>query len=130
MTWLVDRAPAIPGWEPHETRDTDGKRIAGREPGDWIAWIVNRVEGQDPGYMMLQFGSVAVPTMAEAEQRLLAVIAGLNGAKPSLWRTQKEANQSWSVYEGEAFRKGGFPRQEPALDWIITEVPNLAPEVA
>ena len=34
------------------------------------------------------------------------------------YRTQLEQNRTWSVYEGLAYRKGGFRLEADAVDWI------------
>ena len=34
------------------------------------------------------------------------------------WRVQQEQNRTWSVYQGEGFRKGGFPHRTAALGWL------------
>lgn len=34
------------------------------------------------------------------------------------WRLQQEANRFWSVYHGEAFRKGGFHSKAKAQAWM------------
>ena len=40
------------------------------------------------------------------------------GEEDGSWRTQQEADGTWSVYQGEAFRKGGFAWETMAATWM------------
>lgn len=44
---------------------------------------------------------------------------------PSGWRVQQEANRRWSVYEGEAYRKGDFLTSDDAQRWFNDFVADL-----
>ena len=75
--WIIDTPLHNPGWTREEAADKDGRRIPGRDIGDWHAWL--RREGGDmPNlHMKLQFGSEHVDK-AEADRIVIAVLDGLN----------------------------------------------------
>lgn len=37
---------------------------------------------------------------------------------PGEWKVRQEANRRWSVYQGLAFRKGGFKTEDEAQKWM------------
>lgn len=39
-------------------------------------------------------------------------------AERAKYRFQQEANGSWSVYEGEGYRRGAFRSREAAVAWL------------
>lgn len=65
------------------------------------------------------FGS-EYPLRSELLDQIDAVLraAGVELAESTKYRTQLEANRTWSVYYGGGFRKGGFRLEVDAANWI------------